>query len=72
MKIWKLNQQKMDVKGGCWRWRKGWRYFDSIQSRTGRPNDELNDTFATAIIDDLIGSDIDFIKEDVSILFYLN
>jgi hypothetical protein len=33
---------------------------------------ELNDTFATAFIDDLIGSDIDFIKEDVSILFYLN
>jgi hypothetical protein len=39
---------------------------------TGRPKDELNDTFATAIIDDLIRFDIDFIREDVSILFYLN
>ena len=38
----------------------------------GRPNDELNDTFATAIIDDFIGFGVDFIEEDVSILSYLN
>ncbi len=46
----------------------------SIQYKVeiGRPNDELNDNFATAIIDDFIGFGVDFIKEDVSILSYLN
>jgi len=46
----------------------------SIQYKVeiGRPNDELNDTFATAIIDDFIGLGVNFIEEDVSILFYLN
>ena len=45
----------------------------SIQYKVeiGRPNDELNDTFATAIIDDFIGFGVNFIEEDVSILFYL-
>ena len=32
----------------------------------GRPNAELNGTFATAVIDDLIGFNEDFSKEDVS------
>ena len=35
----------------------------------GRPNVELNGTFATAVIDELIGFDQDFTKEDVSISF---
>ena len=37
----------------------------------GRPNVELNGTFATAVIDELIGFDQDFTKEDVSISFLL-
>jgi hypothetical protein len=43
----------------------------SIQYRidAGRPNFELNGTFATAILDDLIGFDVEFTKQDVSIFF---
>ena len=44
----------------------------SIQFRVdaSRPNVELNGTFATAIIDDLIGFDDEFTKQDVSFKFY--
>ena len=43
----------------------------SIQYRidAGRPNFELNGTFATAILDDLIRFDDEFTKQDVSIYF---
>ena len=43
----------------------------SIQSRVdaGRPNLELNGPFATAIIEDLIGFDDEFTKQDVSFNF---
>ena len=42
-----------------------------FQVDAGRPNFESDGTFATAIIDDLIGFDEDFTKEDVGILLYL-
>ncbi len=35
----------------------------------GRPNAELNGTFATAVIDDFIDFNEDFSKEDVSFFF---